>query len=187
MSVEINCPECGNKFGSQEAMEMHRAARHPTAGPSTKPSIKNMKKMAGYGFVALVMVGIAYWWFFTPHYEDPPFEFKGQPHPETHPESFFLDEPISIPVQIHILEHGPNDVPGALAQYNCKKEEPACAALVQDLRGVVSSFDERNPVYVAPYYKVDALIVLTGRGKIEKLKSYDEARIRAFFGSIGVR
>ncbi len=189
MAEEFNCPQCASRFSSGEALAMHSAAKHvvvekpPLVGEAQKKTIKHALLA---GVVLLALAGVAYWWIATPHYQDPPFKYTGQPHPETHPASNFLDEPIPVPVQVHILEHAPT-LPGALVQYNCQRDKPECVKLAADLKRVVSSADSQKLVFVAPYYQVDSLIVLTGNGKILKLASFDEGAIKSFLNSIGIR
>lgn len=190
-SLEQNaCAQCGKFFETAEALAMHASAKH--APEEKKPIItvgqgKVVKRWLVVGGILLLLVAVFYLWMATPKYRDPPFEFTGQPHTEAHPPSNFVDEPIQYAVQIHIIEHNTADIPGVLVQYNCKREAEACQKLAADLKALVSSMDTQKAVYVAPYYETDALVVLSGRGKMEKLKAYDESRIRLFLNSIGVR
>jgi len=184
------CVDCGKQFETVEALSMHASAKH--APEEKKPVItagqaKAVKRWLVVGGILLLLMAAFSLWSATPKYRDPPFEFTGQPHTEAHPPSNFVDEPIPYAVQIHILEHNPANIPGVLAQYNCKREEAACQKLAADLKALVSSIDSQKTVYVAPYYETDALVVLSGRGKIMKLAEYDEPEVRRFFAEIGVR
>ena len=96
--------------------------------------------------------------------------------------------PIPKEIQVHNLEDG-----GVIIQYNCQ----SCDDLIAKLEALVTQYYEkavkeqlrsidpgRLPRYerliLAPYPDMDAKIALTAWGRIDKLESYDEARIVRF-------
>ncbi len=183
------CRLCGKEFDSEDALRMHSNSKHPEPEIPESPMRRGIRKLKGtlkWAFPIIMLIALGIWWFSTPHFEDPPYKFTGQQHVESYPSSNFVDEPIPIPVQIHILEHARNGQPGALAQYNCNLDEQECKDLAEELKRLISDIDYQGTIYVAPYHKTEALIVLSGRGKIEKFESFDETKIRNFFGLVGI-
>jgi len=96
--------------------------------------------------------------------------------------------PIPKEIQVHNLEDG-----GVIIQYNCQ----SCDELIAKLEALVTGYYEkavqeklrsidpgRPPKYerliLAPYPSMDTTIALTAWGRIDKLNSYDEARIVRF-------
>lgn len=120
----------------------------------------------------------------TPH---PPYNSKP---PTSGPHVPFIAKwgvyrsPIPNELQVHNLEDG-----GVLIQYDCKN----CDEMVQKIEKLAHGYfqqaqaekqkSERSRyehLIVAPYPGLDAPIVLTAWGKIDKLPQFDEARIRRF-------
>lgn len=129
--------------------------------------------------LAVILLGaVGIYWLFSSTTQGfkiyPPTDIAG--HVEQYPRERISREPISVAVQKHILEHTPNEVPGVIIQYNCKKFtcEPD---LIDNLREIAQSHDH---VYLAPYPQMDAKIALTAFGKLEILDEYDEQKIREF-------
>jgi len=96
--------------------------------------------------------------------------------------------PIPKELQVHNLEDG-----GVVIQYNCQ----SCDDLIAKLEALVKRYLEKasqeklkaddpsrptryEHLILAPYPGMDATIALTAWGRIDKLKSYDEARIMQF-------
>jgi hypothetical protein len=92
------------------------------------------------------------------------------PHFSGWPSWGIHDEPISLPFQVHALEHG-----GVLVQYNCPQ---GCPQEVNFLSSVTQGYSSQ--VILAPYQDMDSLIALTAWGKIELLDSFDLERIENF-------
>lgn len=91
------------------------------------------------------------------------------------------DRPIPNELQVHNLEDG-----GVLIQYDCKN----CAEMVQKIETLAKEYFQKSQagpqnsryghLLVAPYPGLDTPIALTSWGKIDKLNTFDEARIRRF-------
>jgi len=91
------------------------------------------------------------------------------------------NRPIPNELQVHNLEDG-----GVIIQYDCKD----CAEMVQKLEAIGKDYLEKSKMtpqnsrfghlLVAPYPGLDKPIALTAWGKIDKLDTFDEARIRRF-------
>lgn len=92
--------------------------------------------------------------------------------------------PIPKELQVHNLEDG-----GVVIQYNCKE----CPELVQKLEALVQAYQKQaeeekkkngftrhEHLVLAPYPGMDTTIALTAWGRIDKLKEYEEKRIKAF-------
>ncbi len=87
-------------------------------------------------------------------------------------------EPMSLPVQKHMLEHADGGGrPGVIINYNCD-DFPCEADVVDRLTEIAQEYPSH--VYLAPFPDMDAKITLTHVGKLETLDAIDEARIRAF-------
>jgi hypothetical protein len=99
--------------------------------------------------------------------------------------------PIPKELQVHNLEDG-----GVIIQYNCKQ----CPELIQKLEQLVqgyqkqaeeekkkNGFTRHEHLILAPYPGMETAIALTAWGRIDKLKEYDEQRIKTFIEAfIGV-
>ena len=103
--------------------------------------------------------------------------------------------PVPKELQVHNLEDG-----GVLIQYDCQ----SCNGLIAKLEALVRRYLEKatqeklkaadpsrptryEHLLLAPYPGMDATIALTAWGRIDKFKSYDEARIVRFIEAyIGV-
>jgi hypothetical protein len=80
------------------------------------------------------------------------------------------ETPISNELQVHNLEDG-----GVMVQYSCPE---GCTELVSQLTKVVERYD--HGVILAPYPDMEARIALTAWNRIDKFKTFDEARIVKF-------
>ena len=176
MGEKVRCETCGKAFKSHEGLEMHKKAIHPK--PEKKVSKTNYKKIRNW-VIFIVIFGLLIWGvstMFTGIKTLPPTTMQG--HIESSPISHVIKQPMSVPVQKHMLEHadgtGP---PGIIINYNC--EDYDCeSGLIENLE----SFAEKYPanVYVAPFPDMDAKIVLTRLNRIEILEQYNEATIESF-------
>lgn len=110
----------------------------------------------------------------------------GQPHPaynsdpptsgwhyETALDAGFYEEPYPDELLVHNLEHG-----HVVIAYDCGKLED-CEGVKAQLRGVFDRYDGWK-VTIVPRENADAALALTAWGRIDKLDSFDEARITAF-------
>ncbi len=109
----------------------------------------------------------------------PPTDVVG--HIESVPPDHILDEPMSIPVQKHMLEHADgNGPPGVVINYNCQDYE--CEPdMVERLADIVRDYPDF--VYLAPLPNMTAKLAITRVGAIETFDTFDEnteAAIRAF-------
>ncbi|TAK10253.1 MAG: DUF3105 domain-containing protein [Candidatus Manganitrophaceae bacterium] len=84
-------------------------------------------------------------------------------------------------LQVHNLEDG-----GVIIQYDCKD----CSEMIQKIEAIAKDYLDKSKMtpqnsrfghlLVAPYPGLDTPIALTAWGKIDKLSTFDEARIRRF-------
>ena len=109
------------------------------------------------------------------HSSYPPIDLQG--HSEESPADHVLKNPMPILIQKHMLEHADGDgAPGVIISYNC--DDFVCEfGLVEKLELFAKKYDF---VYVAPFPGMKSKIVLTKYGKLDKLETFDEARIVGF-------
>ena len=156
---------------------MHNSAKHPK--PEKKSIKLNYKKIRNWGvlIVVLALVIFGFYFMFSGVKTLPPTDMQG--HVEANPPSHILREPMSIPIQKHMLEHvdGQQGVRGGvIINYNC--EDYNCEeGLIENLEQFGYEF---NYVYVAPFKNMDAKIALTKLNRIEVLEEYNEGEIRNF-------
>ncbi len=108
----------------------------------------------------------------------PPTDIRG--HIESYPPSRIMEEPISVAVHKHILEHTPSGRRGVIINYNCVKfscEE----GLLEKLEEIALS-DDRT--YLIPNNEMDAKIVVSAIGNQLVLDEFDEAKIREFIQQV---
>lgn len=171
----IKCEECNKEFNSKDALNMHNRSKHyEKYKPPRKPFDFNKLKKLGFLLLILgILVGTFYLYKLTVK-TYPPIDIKG--HVETYPKSQILKEPIPLPVHKHILEHVESGAPGVVINYNCEDFE--CEdGLVEKLESFAKN-DKR--IYVAPYPKMSAKIVLSKLGKRKILSEYSEEEIKNF-------
>lgn len=83
------------------------------------------------------------------------------------------DKPLVKERLVHNLEHG-----GILIYYKCEK----CEDLVSKLSELTKRLAKKDrKIILVPSTEIDATIVLTAWGWLDKMNEYDEKRIRAFF------
>ena len=179
MAEKHKCEACNRNFKDKEGLDMHNSAKH-SKPESEKKSLKiNSKKIKNWGILififGLIVFGI--FWSFSSVKTLPPTDM--QVHVEVNPPSHVLREPMSIPIQKHMLEHvdGQQGVRGGvIINYNCK-DYNCEAGLIENLERFGYEFDY---VYVAPFKNMDAKIALTKLNRIEILEDYDEEKINNF-------
>lgn len=176
MAEKVRCNICNKAFKSHEGLEMHVKAKH--SKPEKKVSKTNYKKIRNWT-IFIIILGLLIWGvssMFSGVKTLPPTTMQG--HVESSPVSHIIRQPMSVPVQKHMLEHadgtGP---PGIIINYNCK-DYNCESGLIENLE----SFGEKYPanVYVAPFSNMDAKIVLTRLNRIEILEQYNEETIESF-------
>ncbi len=104
----------------------------------------------------------------------PPTDLKG--HVELSPRSHILYDPMSEPIQKHMLEHADGmGRPGVVIQYNC--QDFGCERdLITRLEELVKQYDY---VYLAPN-DYDGKIILTKYQDILVLEQFDRDKIINF-------
>lgn len=176
---KLKCEECDRKFNSKEAINMHNSAKHSSNLKKEKVAKTSYKKIRNW-IIAIVVIGVIFW-LITLSFSNiktlPPTDMLG--HVESSPLSHVLKEPMSIPIQKHMLEHVDGEEGaggGVIINYNCKDYN--CEnSLVENLETFASYY---NYVYVAPFKNMDAKIALTKLNQIEILDEYDKDKIHIF-------
>lgn len=103
-----------------------------------------------------------------------------QNHIEQSPKTHIVDKPMDNRIHKHMLEHadgtGP---PGIIINYNCVDFD--CEAdLINKLTALVNEYPAN--VYLAPYPRMSAKLVLSALGRQEILNEFDEQKIQNFIG-----
>lgn len=178
MAEKTRCEICDRTFKDAEGLVAHDKAKHPEKIPKEKKPfpVKKIRNMSIFIIIlGLIIVSIV--WGISGIERLPPTDIQG--HIESNPAFHVLKEPMSIPIQKHMLEHADGTGrPGVIINYNC--EDYDCEEnLIESLEFFAGDYDY---VYVAPFKGMDAKIALTKFGKIEVLEEYDEIRIRNFIG-----
>jgi len=174
------CLFCEREFESEDALKMHKSAKHSSnISKETKVGKINSKKIKNWT-IAILIIGLIFYgifWGFSNIKTFPPTDMNG--HIESNPSSHILKEPMPIAIQKHMLEHADGKDggrPGVIINYNCEDYE--CE---DDLVGNLESFAKKyDYVYVAPFKNMDAKIVLTKLNKMEILEEYDNEKIEEF-------
>ena len=180
MAEKFKCESCNRNFKDKEGLDMHNSVKHPK--PERKSIKLNYKKIRNWGVLIVVsaLVIFGFYFMFSGVKTLPPTDMQG--HVEASPFSHILREPMSIPIQKHMLEHvdGQQGVRGGvIINYDCKNYNCE-AGLIENLEQFGYEFDY---VYVAPFKNMGAKIALTKFNRIEVLEEYDENKIRSFIVS----
>ena len=125
--------------------------------------------------IAVLLIGGIYYWS-TNREILPPTDMAG--HIEQNPSSHVMDEPMSLSVQKHMLEHsdgkGP---PGVIINYNCEDFE--CESdLKQKLAEIANKYPEF--VFIAPFPNMSKKIAITRMGKIQTFDNLDTNALISF-------
>lgn len=177
----VKCEICDKEFATEESLQQHNKVKHHEPKNQSKLSSKQKKKIKNWSIIivilALLIIGIYY--IISNTKILPPITDQG--HIEVSPPSHVLREPMDLKIQKHMLEHadgkGP---PGVIINYNC--EDYNCEPkLIEELEALAEKYPAN--VYVAPFPKMDAKIVLTRLNKIEILEGYDENKIDNFINN----
>ncbi len=107
----------------------------------------------------------------TPYSTDPP---TSGPHTANIPNFQVYSTPIPKELQVHGLEDG-----GVVINYQPDLDQAAVDKLAQITDAYLAS-PEKNNVLMSPYPGLSNSIVLTSWGRIDRLDTLDEARIRRF-------
>jgi len=177
---EFKCDTCDDRiFKSEEALNMHNSAKHSQSMSKEKIGKTNYKKIRNWG-ISLIVLGLVIYgifFIFSGAKTLPPTDMQG--HVESSPPSHILKEPMSIPVQKHMLEHldgVQGERGGVIINYDCENYDCE-SGLVENLENFASYY---NYVYVAPFKNMAAKIALTQLNRIEVLEDYDEEKIHIF-------
>ncbi len=151
------------------------------AGPKAKGSDEPGVQVPSLGNDHIQSIGTQH----KPYNSDPP---TSGPHVPFIARWGIYKSPVPKELQVHNLEDG-----GVIIQYNCQ----SCGDLIAKLEALVTRYLEKavqeklhaidpaqptkyEHLILAPYPGMDATIALTAWGRLDKLKSYDEARITRF-------
>jgi len=176
----VRCEDCDREFSSNEALKMHNQTKHPENIKKLVVSSKHKKKIKMWAsiFVSLlIIIGLIYLLLSSVKIL-PPTTMDG--HIEVNPPSHILKNPMNLAVHKHMLEHADGvegGRPGVIINYNCIGFE--CEpGLIEKLEQFAIKYPIH--VYVAPFPKMDAKIVLTTLNRQKVLREYDENAIDSF-------
>lgn len=175
---EYKCLKCEREFNSIGALESHNQAKHPenVSKPFLTDELKKKLKTWSIGLILLILfIGLPFY-LMTSMKTLPPISMNG--HIEENPSSHVLKKPMPEVIQKHMLEHadgvGP---PGVIINYNC--DDYDCEeGLIENLEEFAEEYPEN--VYVAPFPRMDAKIVLTKLNKREIFEEYNKEGINEF-------
>jgi len=181
MAEEIRCEACDRTFGDPEALAMHNSAKHPeNVTKEKKPLPKKKIKRWVIFIIILGLIIFGFYYLFSAASNVsalPPTTMQG--HIESNPASHVLNEPMSIPIQKHMLEHVDGQEGargGVILNYDC--ENYSCEeSLIENLEQFSETYDY---VYVAPFKNMKVKIALTRLNKIETLDAFDQDVINTF-------
>jgi len=181
----VRCEECDKEFNSEESLKHHNLAKHSDKFDKPKGSLsdaqkKKIKKWSIF-VVIFVLVGWGIFYFSTNVKTFPPVSMQG--HIEVNPPSHVMKVPMRLEIQKHMLEHADGGgSAGIIINYNCEDYE--CEeGLIEDLEAFVEKYPSH--VYVAPFPRMSAKIVLTKLNKLKILEQYDEKTIDNFINNRG--
>ncbi len=177
MAEKTRCEICDRNFKDEEALTMHNSAKHMQP-VITKKDHSTTKKLRNY-VITTIIIGLIGWGIIALVNKPslPPTTIEG--HIESNPLSHVLKEPMSLPIQKHMLEHVDGiegGQGGVIINYDCKSyvcEE----GLIKNLESFTEEYDY---VYVAPFKNMGSKIILTRINRIERFDKYDEEKIRKF-------
>ena len=174
--TEHTCTHCGKVLGSAEAVEMHTRAKHEKQKPIRIPRApRKMKRWIILGIIVLVVIGAIYMVATKKSLPDTTM----QNHIEVIPPSQMIFNPLDPRVHRHLLEHFDGAGRGAvIINYDCKTY--TCEA---DLLEKLEAFTNYTYVFVAPFERMKAKIVLTSLGRQRKLNEYNKGVIESFIRS----
>jgi hypothetical protein len=106
-----------------------------------------------------------------PYSTDPP---TSGPHVDAVPQFTVYTQPITKELQVHGLEDG-----GVIINYRPDLDQPTVDKLAS-LARLYEGTPGKGHVLMSPYPGLSNAIVLTSWGRIERLDTFDEPRIRAY-------
>lgn len=107
-----------------------------------------------------------------PYNSDPP---TSGPHMEAVPQFKIYSEPITKELQVHGLEDG-----GVVINYKPELDKPTVDKLAALTQSYLERSNSTNHVILSPYPNLSNPIVLTAWSRIDRVDTFDEARIRRF-------
>ena len=105
-----------------------------------------------------------------PYNSDPP---TSGPHSSSPAQPGFYDTPVPDENVVHNLEHG-----YVVVSYDCDKLTD-CDTVKENLKSLMNKYNNFK-VMAVPRSNVDAPIAVTAWQRIDKMETYDEARVTAF-------
>ncbi|OGM13012.1 hypothetical protein A3A76_01250 [Candidatus Woesebacteria bacterium RIFCSPLOWO2_01_FULL_39_23] len=166
-------PEEWNELPKRERKKKIRALKAQDVSKSSL--IGRIRNWSIDLIIAVLLIGGIYYWS-TNREILPPTDMAG--HIEQNPSSHVMDEPMSLSVQKHMLEHsdgkGP---PGVIINYNCEdfECEPGLKEKLAEIANKYSEF-----VYVAPFSNMSKKIAITRMGKIQTFDNLDKNALVQF-------
>src|SRR3989344_67064 len=168
--------EYPEEWNSLPKRERKKKIRDLKAQGVTKSTLIN--KIRNWGIVlivAVLLIGGIYYWS-TNREVLPPTDMAG--HIEQNPRSHVMDEPMSLSVQKHMLEHSDGKgQPGVIINYNCDDFECE-SSLKEKLTEIANKYPEF--VYVAPYPAMSKKIAITRMRKIQTFDNLDTNALISF-------
>jgi len=168
--------EYPEEWNSLPKRERKKKIRDLKAQGVTKSTLINKIRIWGIVLiVAVLLIGGIYYWS-TNREVLPPTDMAG--HIEQNPPSHITDEPMSLSVQKHMLEHSDGKgQPGVIINYNC--EDFGCDS---DLKDRLAEIANKYPefVYVAPFPKMSKKIAITRMGKIQTFDNLEVEGLMRF-------
>jgi len=175
-----HCEICNKTFQSRDALNDHNRGKHPEKREKPLVTNEKKKKIKTWFIVIAVVIGLV--WLISFLVSNittlPPSTMEG--HVEASPPSHILKEPMNLVVHKHMLEHADGKEGGRggiIINYNC--DDFTCEnGLIEKLEAFAVRYPEH--VYVAPFYNMDARLVLTKLNQQKILDEYNENVIDNF-------
>ncbi|OGM59534.1 hypothetical protein A2955_01180 [Candidatus Woesebacteria bacterium RIFCSPLOWO2_01_FULL_37_19] len=169
-------PEEWNDLSKRERKKKIRELNKQEESKSTL--INKIRNWSIVLIILALLIGGGYYWS-TNREVLPPTDMAG--HIEQNPPSHIMDEPMSMAVQKHMLEHSDGKgQPGVVINYNCDDFE--CEfALKEKLIEIANKYPEF--VYIAPFPNMSKKIAITRMGKIQTFDNLEaDALVRFIEG-----
>jgi len=166
-------PEEWNELPKRERKKKIRALKAQDVSKSSL--IGRIRNWSIDLIIAVLLIGGIYYWS-TNREILPPTDMAG--HIEQNPSSHVMDEPMSLSVQKHMLEHsdgkGP---PGVIINYNCEdfECEPGLKEKLAEIANKYSEF-----AFKAPFSNMSKKIAITRMGKIQTFDNLDKNALVQF-------
>src|SRR3990172_2339486 len=166
-------PEEWNELPKRERKKKIRALKAQDVSKSSL--IGRIRNWSIDLIIAVLLIGGIYYWS-TNREILPPTDMAV--HIEQNPSSHVMDEPMSLSVQKHMLEHSDGKgQPGVVINYNC--EDFGCDS---DLKDRLTEIANKYPefVYIAPFPNMSKKIAITRMGKIQTFNNLEVEGLMRF-------